>query len=300
MSGDNAAVADAGRAETASGGRELPVLPTIVRGYRETLLYLPTYLIQAALWACSVGALEYALEVVVAPALRAREIVGPLAAAVRSAAPFAEIFALLLSTVAIALSAYRAAIKGERPRWQRAMHFGRRELRFLGLTLVFCIIEYGGVLLLMLLPLTVAHVTGEDRLVQRALATPYAAALLQLLVMVLGGVFISATMTPVFGLAFPLVAIDAPSGLLRRAARMSRGYRRQLAVISFLAMLPFAVASCLPYAWTPDTGTIGPSARDAAVALIGLVGVAFATTGFAVAFRTIAEGHSEGVYEVFD
>jgi len=155
--------------------------------------------------------------------------------------------------------------------------------------------------LFVLLALIVAHLTGEGRLVQRALATPYGAALLQLLVVLLGSVLMSATLTPVFGLAFPLAAIDAPAGFLRRAALMSRGYRRQLGVISFLAMLPFTIASYLPFvAWTPDPDTIGFSAREAAFAMIGLLGVAFATTAFAVAFRTIVDRSGHGVYEVFD
>jgi len=48
------------------------------------------------------------------------------------------------------------------------------------------------------------------------------------------------------------------------------------------------------------TGTVAFSVREAAFALIELLGVAFATAAFAVAFRTIADRHSMDVLGVFD
>ena len=95
--------------------------------------------------------------------------------------------------------------------------------------------------------------------------------------------------------------MDAPAGLLRRAARMSCGYRGRLGAISFLAVLPFTAAAYLPFlAWTPTPGTAVFSVREAAFVLIGILGVAFATAAFAAAFRIVAARDSTGVYAVFD
>ncbi len=301
MSGDNLIAADIDHRGTVAGASKLPVLQTIARGYREALQHLVGYAIQAAVWAGIVGALSYALGIVAASILHAREIAKPLAMATQYAAAFAEIATMLLGNVVVAMSAYRAAIKNERPGWQQAMRLGRRELRFLGLTLVFYVVEYAGVILLMLLVLMVAHMTGEGRSAKRAAAAAGNSALGQLLIVVAGNLFMSVTVTPFFGLAFALVAVDAPAAILRGSARMSRGYRIRLGAISFLAILPFIVAAYLPYlAWPLAPGTIAFSAREAAVALIGILGVAFATAAFAVAFRTITDRHSTDVYGVFD
>jgi hypothetical protein len=53
--------------------------------------------------------------------------------------------------------------------------------------------------------------------------------------------------------------------------------------------------------WAGVVGaTIGDGAQTAASALIAFLGVAFATTAFALAFVTIVDHHNEAVSNVFD
>jgi hypothetical protein len=241
---------------SAIGTRELPIVATIVRGYREAVQHLVVYAVQATMWACSVGALGYALDIAAIRLARAHRMAGPLAAAAPYAPALVEIVILLLGNTTIAMTAYRAAIKEEQPHWLRAMRLGGRELRFLGLTLLFYMAEYVAIFLLVLLVVGVSHVTGAGPVVRRALETTSYAVVLQLCFVLLGNLLVSATVAPIFGLALPLAAIDGPSGLLRRAARMSHGYRVRLGVISFLAMLPVVVAPYMPFlVWTPDADT---------------------------------------------
>jgi hypothetical protein len=203
---------------------------------------------------------------------------------------------LLLGAATIALAAYRATIQKQRPAWQFALLIGRRDLQFLGLTLVFYIVGYGKMILLG----GILHMTGALSGVGTVMAWG-GAGLVRLLFAEVGNLLVAATLTTFFGLAFPLASIAAPSGLIRRAVRISRGYRGRLGVISFLAELPFLVAAYVPFLrWTTSPSTIGESAQMAAYALIAFLGVAFATTAFAFAFMTIVDHHNEAVSNVFD
>jgi len=283
------------------GSPSLPVLPTIARGYREVLDNIGAYSLQALLWAIAAGALEYLLDDPGPDPRHLGRSATPWAVAAHYAGPFAELIVMLLGNVAIGVSVYRALIRNELPAWRRWMRFGRRELRFLGLSLTLFVLQYGGILALLLIALFGAHAIGEARWAQRVLAVTGNSVAGQFLITVVASALASATIVPFFGLAFPLAAIDAPASLLLRAARLGRGCRIRLGAISFLAMLPFTVASFLPsLAWTPAPGTVAFSVRDAGFALITLLGVAFATAAFAAAFRIVADRHSTGVYAVFD
>jgi hypothetical protein len=254
---------------------KLPVLRTIARGYREAFAHVGVYVLQASIWAVAASALQYMLDYSWPLTRFGRDAAGPLAVAAYYTGTFAEISLMLLGYVVIAVSAYRVAIKDEPPAWRRSLRFSRRELRFLGLALVFFVAEYAGIILLALAGLMGANMVGADRWARILLATASNSVLAQFLIEVAASLLISATAMPFFGLAFPLAAIDAPPGLLRRAARLSRGHRGQLGAISFLAMLPFTGAAYLQcMAWEPAPGTIEFSAREAAFMLLGLLGVA--------------------------
>jgi hypothetical protein len=74
-----------------------------------------------------------------------------------------------------------------------------------------------------------------------------------------------------------------------------------LSAISFLARLPFLFAQYVPFlVWTTNPGTTAESLQRAAYTIIGLLGVAFATAGFAVAFVATANRHGEAISDVFN
>ena len=280
----------------AADRRNLPVLKTIVQGYGEALPHFPDYAIQALIWAGVVGAVHYLLGQIEAPMKRAAETAEYWSVATHYAVLFAKDFVLLLGGATTALAAYRAAIQNQRPAWQRALLIGRRDLRFIGLTLVLYIVGYGELILLA----GILHMSGALSGVVAVMAWA-GAGLVSLVFAVVGNLLVAATLTTFFGLAFPLASIGAPGGVIRRALRISRGYRGRLGVISFLAELPFLVAAYLPFLlWTTNAGTIGENAQMAAYALIAFLGVAFATSAFAVAFITVVDHHNEAVSDVFD
>ncbi len=100
-----------------SGIHALPVLKTIGHGYQEALGNIGAYVLQASLWAVAAGALEYLLGDPGPPPHYLGNIAGPWATVAYYAAPLAEFAMLLFGNVAIAVSAYRAAIRNEPPTW---------------------------------------------------------------------------------------------------------------------------------------------------------------------------------------
>ena len=200
------------------GIHALPVLKTIGHGYQEALGNIGAYVLQPRYGRLLPVRSSTCSATPGRP--RTGNIAGPWATVAYYAAPLAEFAMLLFGNVAIAVSAYRAAIRNEPPTWQHSLRLGRREFRYLGLTLVLFVVECAGVILLIVIALMGAHMTGDDRWAQRILTIASTSVLGQLLLAVVVNLVIAATVTPLFGLAFPLAAMDAPAGLLRRAARM--------------------------------------------------------------------------------
>jgi hypothetical protein len=102
---------------------------------------------------------------------------------------------------------------------------------------------------------------------------------------------ICVTLIPLFGLAFPLIAIDRSSGLLRRAYVWSRGQRWRLAAITTLTGLPVQIAAYAPYLiWANTKDVVGHSLQIAMTAMAYLSGTAIRGGAFASAFRFITDG----------
>jgi hypothetical protein len=118
---------------------------------------------------------------------------------------------------------------------------------------------------------------------------------------VLWSLLIAFTITPFIGLAFPLAALDAPSGLFRRSFETSRGHRLRLAAIAFIADLPWLLASYVPWlAWQSFGGEIPETLQVGVSTFITLLGTAFGSTVLGKAFAAIAARQGEGIYDVFD
>ena len=112
------------------------------------------------------------------------------------------------------------------------------------------------------------------------------------------GFLISVTLTPFFGLALPLAAIDAKPGVFRQALALGRGNRWRLAAIGFVSALPFQIGVYAPFFiwgdWSDALGSTGMSA------VIYLCGAVVRAAAFAWAFHVIIEGRQSSSYAVFD
>jgi hypothetical protein len=270
------------------GGR-LRVAWTVADGYWWAAWYVRDYAAMAALWAIVAAAAQLLLGGMFGGASGEAS---PVAAAhVPTLATFA---ATLLGAAAIAVAAYRLAMLGEQPSWRQRI--GRRELRVFGLSLLVYVAAVAEMLALVLvfqagegLDAPVGSSAESDQVLRLIVAA------------VLWSLLIAFTITPFIGLAFPLAALDAPSGLFRRSFEMSRGHRLRLAAIAFLADLPWLVASYLPWlAWQSFSGEIPESLQVGVSTFITLLGTAFGSMVLGKAFAAIADRQREGIYDVFD
>lgn len=204
--------------------------------------------------------------------------------------------AMLVGYATIFVAVNRDIVRHEAPPWRSALRLGRRELRVFGLTLLFLAVGYVEVTVLwILLQLTSAfygpgaEVLSGEGVINSVIGT------------VVWGLLISVTLTPFFGLALPLAAIDAKPGMFRQALASGWGNRWRLGAIGFVPALPFQIGVYAPFfIWADWNGALGSAVLTGLSAMIYLCGAVVRAAAFAWAFRVIAEGRQESSYGVFD
>ena len=282
----------------------LPIVGTILRGYREALAKIITYGIQAAVWGATIGgAYHFLSKAAMSPSMQALEaaVVGisraEIAEFVISRIPTLLLLAATsLAAAIVCTGVYRAAIVAEGPSLKKTFHWGQREARLFGLMLFFLAASWLGIFAVFRIarfagaPLT-AH-TGYP-VVERALDIVTHLLLWRMLVAI--------ALVPNFGLAFPLAAIDVPPRLFRRSARMSSGFRWELAAISLACDMPFVFLAAVALGVFQFIS--GPTADvlQVVVALFILfLAGAFRAATMADAFEQVTRRMHKDTYEVFD
>jgi len=219
------------------------------------------------------------------------------AAAMRAnAAQLVQYAELLVAASLIGVTVYRTIILGEDPRWHSIWRIGRREMRYLALAIVFSVpVHVGMRSLAIAVNLGVAPATLTQALM--AIGIP----ILRIVsVSVTAHLLVSIALTPFFALAFPLIAIGVPGGVLRRSMRMSRSHRIRLGAIGFLAPLPIVpLFYSLYLAGTANTTTLEMLQSTAGIFLT-LLASALEACVFAVAFQRVTAHLHKGTYDVFD
>ncbi len=203
---------------------------------------------------------------------------------------------LLLAASLIAIAVYRAIILDERRRWNATMRVGRREMRFLGLAALFSVPAHLGVVSIVV----AVNLRVAPLMLMQALAAIGIPALRSVTVILLAHLVVSVALTPFLGLAFPLIAIDAPGSPLRQSLRLSRDLRIRLAAIGFAAPLPI-----MPLIYAPSLAGIPNTAillalQSAVGSFFGLLAEAVVTGVFAVAFQRVTAHLNKGTYGIFD
>ena len=242
MQGSSVGIGD--RSDGAAATPKLRVAWIVADGYWWAAWYLRDYAAMAFAWAAVAAAAQLLLGRLF------RDGSGETARMAADYAPTLANFAVtFLGAAAVAVAAYRLAVLEERPHWRHALRIGRRELRIFGLSLLVYAAAVAEMIILTmsLQGAGILDITGGN---------PAAAngALPQIIATVLWSLLIALTITPFIGLAFPLAALDAPSGLFRRSFEMTRGHRLRLAAIAFIADLPWVLASYIPWAVWGSSG----------------------------------------------
>jgi hypothetical protein len=270
---------------------KIPLLHTIARGCRETLRYSPVYTVQTTAWAL-IAVAAYLLSV-----LPSRiDSPDPLSLYYRVAAPYLPLAVMLLGAATISVSVYRAAILDEVPSLRKVLHLGARELRLTGFNLVFLVVGYVEMALLAIVVQLVGRRFGID-----AELLFHSGAVSQVGESVAWGLLICITLVPLFGLVFPLIAIDMSSGTFRRSYVWSRGQRWRLAVIAALTGPPIQIIAYAPYLiWHGASSNAAHGLQIGLMAMVYLWGTAMRCSAFAVAFRLVANAQHARTYEIFD
>jgi hypothetical protein len=276
---------------------KLGVARTILEGYWWSLWHVRAYGVMALAWAGVTAALQLLFGGLSQRAGEAPPETGA-SGAVASYAPDLVVFAAtFLGAAVISVAAYRLVILDEPVNARRPLRLGRRELRVFGLSLVV----YGAAVAEILALTLLLHGAGTPDAAGGGGSMEARGLLPEMIGAVLSSLLCALTLTPFLGLAFPLAAIDAPSGVFGRSFRISRGHRLRLAAIAFIADVPWTVASYLPWLlWDLPAGGIGESLQLGASTFISLLGVAFDATVIAVVFAVIADRQGRGIYDVFD
>jgi hypothetical protein len=117
---------------------------------------------------------------------------------------------------------------------------------------------------------------------------------------VIAHLLVSIALTPFFALAFPLIALEAPRGVLRQSIRLSRTHRIRLGAIGFLAPLPIIPLAYAPYlAGAAATATLA-MLQSTAFTFLSLLASALVAGVFAVAFQRVTARLNKGTYDAFD
>lgn len=282
--GDRAAVAP-----------RLPVRQIIADGYWWAIWHLRVYAAIALVWAIVAAALQLLLGNLreVLPGLP--DDASPIGTAVSYAPGLAVFAATSLGAAVVAVAAYRLVILEEPTDWRRAQRPGRRELRVFGLSLLLFVVAVAEMLALTLL----LHLIGVLDATGDSLRAGEPVVLL--ITTLLWSLMIALTLTPFIGFAFPLAAIDTPSGLFHRSFRMSRGHRPRLACIAFVADLPWVIGSHIPWIlWGSSVSETPESLQIGMSTFITLASTAFGAMVLGKAFAFVADRQHEGTYGVFD
>jgi len=269
---------------------KVPVLRTITRGCRESLRH-GAYTVQAAAWAFITVAAYLPSQLPLD-----HDSAGPSALFLYLAAPYLPQFVMHVGATVILVAAYRTVILGEVPSWRKALRFGNRELRLFGFNLLFLAVGYAELALLGIIVQLIGGPYGVDgELLFRS------GMVSQVGVAVAWNLLICITLIPLFGLAFPFIAIDMSSGLLRRSYFWSRGQRWRLAAIAVLTALPVQIAAYAPYfIWEGRDDLVDGSLQIGTMAMAYLWGATVRGSALGSAFRHIADGQQGRTYDVFD
>ncbi len=269
----------------------IPVLRAIARGLRETFRHGAAYTAQAVAWALLAVAAYL-------PSLLPLDLdsADSLALYFYLAAPYVPLVVMLVGAAVILVSVYRAVVLDEVPSWRRAFRLGGREFRLFGFNLLFLAVGYLEMALLGIVVQLIGGPYGVDAelLFHRGTVSQVGEA-------ITWSLLICITLIPFFGLAFPFIAIDMSSGLLRRSYFWSRGHRWRLGAIGFLSALPVQIAVYAPFfIWADWNDAVGRCVLIGVSALIYLWGAAIRAGAFGWAFRVIADAQHGPTYEVFD
>jgi len=269
----------------------IPVLRTIARGCREAFRHGLVYTVYAVAWAI-IAVLVYLPATLPIDALSAQFS----ALAVYYAASYLPTVVMLVGYAVIFVAVNRAIVLLEIPAWRKALRVGGRELRVFGFNLVFLAVCYLEVAILGIFVQLIGGPYGIDAevLFDSGLISHFTET-------VIWGLLICATLTPFFGLAFSLAAIDTTSRMFRRSFVWSRGHRWRLGAIGFLSALPVQIAVYAPFfIWADWNDAVGRCVLIGVSALIYLWGAAIRAGAFGWAFRVIADAQHGPTYEVFD
>lgn len=271
---------------------DLPVWRSVVLGYAETWRYLAPLMLIAALWALIVdGGAAVILD------LTDNTSVGdPATPTLFSSWRLIGFVAWLLQAIGgviIAVASYRAVLMGERPSPLLLLHFRRRELRALGVDLVYRVLNLFEILLLQVILGATFGATVLAGLGNSLLAD-FSFNMAQ-------GIISDLTIAPFMILAYPLAAIEARTSLFGTAWRLGRGLRLRICAVSFLAGLPFMVISHLPaLLFDQPTSTLEVYGYEVVVGFLGLMWMAFYSGCIALAFDWIGQRRQQEMVRVFD
>jgi hypothetical protein len=274
--------------------RELPVIATILLGYREAVRYLPFYVAASIGWAAALGLVQLPLDHLLE---RRQEVGAAGTAALMQAQRYLTLAVGLFGAAVLSVMASRAVLLAQSPAWLDGLRIGRRQLRIVGLGLLFYVAIYVEVFAIfhvgfLALPEQAASAAREMLFGQDRRLGLY-------LLWILWSVLQSLTLTPFFGLAFPLASIDAGTSLLSRSARISSDYRWRIAAISIMGHLPFLLINAVPYvAWHGSSGTtVGV---HVVASFVSLLGIAVSAATLAVTLDHVAGRLRQQMYDIFD
>jgi len=268
----------------------LPVWQAVVLGYTHIGRHFAVFLTMAALWSFVVmGGLDQLIVAGFGNAPAGNEVTVltyDLAVAV----------AWLVGQVGgviVAIAGYRAVLLGEAPSLHALASFGRRELRYLGVDLVYFALNYMVFLTVYLVLVAAAGAGAAERIdggVANSLPFDLAVGLLSDLVI-----------APFLILALPLAALDARHSLFLGAWQLGRGHRLRLCAVSYIAGLPFMLLSYLPRQMAdPDAGWLDAYLWTSVAGCLGLLWVAFYSGCIALAFDWIMQRQRDRSLAVFD
>lgn len=273
----------------------LPIIGTILRGYREGAALLSACLGLAVVWTITLVGSEL-LTNLAGAASAARAHYTYLTAGRYEAIDLALHCLWLLALVPIGVTVYRAIIMAEKRHGRSIWQVGRREMRLFGLAIVLGLPLYS-VRKLFIVALNFNLLPSVVRQTYLAIGSHFLR--LASIDLILHLVY-SLVVTPFFAFAFALAAIDAPPGVLRRSARLTRGCRLPVATIGFVAPLPLWPIVYLSY-FLDSTGTNNAVTLESAIAsFLGLLASILTVAVYAVAFQRVTAHRHKDTYEVFD
>src|SRR5262249_16442266 len=274
----------------------LPIAGTLHQGYRGAGRCFINCAAVAAFWAAAIAITSYGLVALTHARRSALAHYTLWTAAGYEGVQFIPYGELLLGASAMAVIVDRKLILNEPRGLGTLWRIGRREIRvFIFAFGLYAPVHCARIALRIALNFHLAPVFLQ-RLVA-AIGDPH---LRILIISIAWHLIVSFTVTPFFGLVFALAAIDSPGGIFRGSIELSSGYRIRLAILGFVAPLPFGLVSFLPSIGA--TGTLFGIVvlRSAVADFFGLLGSAFSVGVIASAFLRLTAHRYTTTYRVFD